>query len=291
MKVSCPQCHRSLKVSPEALGKRGKCPVCQEMITIEATGSAPASAGVAGGDPTRQQPGRPATSAARQCDFRGQPVADGLEHCACGQKLVDGDAPVATTPAAGGVDPDLPAYAQPAAAAAASRLQVQPTGVKLIPTILGGLIGAGLAATLWVVVAVSTGYEIGWLAILVGAGAGWGAALLARRRNATVGTLAAVIGAAGVVAGSYVSFEIIKDREISAAMVQISAQAKRDPEFLRYNTEQQAEHLTYIENALRGITYVDALKESPGDAAFLVLFGLLGLYYGYRVGVGSGWKQ
>jgi hypothetical protein len=164
-------------------------------------------------------------------------------------------------------------------------------GLGIIPAAIGASVGAGLAAVVWVVVAVTTGYEIGWLAVLVGAAAGWGASMLASEKSPSVGLIAAVIGAAGVIGGSYVAFAIMKDDVVDATVDAIVVAVQEDDEFQQLGREEREQELAEAEEAIRhieNITYFDALSESPRDLGLLVLFGVLGLYYGYRVGSGSG---
>lgn len=69
-----------------------------------------------------------------------------------------------------------------------------------INAILGAVGGAILGAIAWALIAVFTGYEIGWIAWGVGAGVGYGAHLLEGRGRA-MGAICAVLAALSILGG------------------------------------------------------------------------------------------
>ena len=75
-------------------------------------------------------------------------------------------------------------------------------------SLVGAVLGAAVGAGIWLAVGYATGFEIGYIAILVGALAGWGAVLLGKTRSPAVGMIAAVAGLAGVIGGSYANYQV-----------------------------------------------------------------------------------
>jgi hypothetical protein len=68
--------------------------------------------------------------------------------------------------------------------------------------IIGGLIGAAIGAVLWAVVTAVTGYQIGWMAVGVGALVGAGVRLLGKGYKTSFGIVGSVFALLGCLAGN-----------------------------------------------------------------------------------------
>ncbi|MDQ0172793.1 hypothetical protein [Paenibacillus tundrae] len=79
-------------------------------------------------------------------------------------------------------------------------------GIKIGMPIIGGLIAAIVGGAIWAAVAAMTEYEVGLIAILIGALTGYAVVLLSNKRIATVHKVIAVIFAlVGIVLGKYLT--------------------------------------------------------------------------------------
>lgn len=165
------------------------------------------------------------------------------------------------------------------------------------PSGLGSMMGAAMGALVgslvWMGVGYVTGMEIGWIAILVGALAGWGATLLGGTKSPSVGGIAAVAGLAGILLGSYGNYWLIINTESGKQQVfkeMDKALQKELPNWSQLSTEEKQRVMNSVwETKVKpNLTYAKAMTESPKELLFLALFGGLGLYYGYRVGSGKG---
>jgi hypothetical protein len=76
--------------------------------------------------------------------------------------------------------------------------------------LLGAAVGAVIGSVLWVVVVFTTGYEVGWIAIAVGALAGFGTKVGGRGLNSALG---------GVIAGAFALGSIALAKVVMAALL------------------------------------------------------------------------
>ncbi|MEK7449441.1 MAG: hypothetical protein AAB019_08155 [Planctomycetota bacterium] len=90
----------------------------------------------------------------------------------------------------------------------AMELQMQRVkGADIVTGLLGGGLAAIVAAVIWAGLVILTGYEVGYVAIGVGALAGYGVYLAAgRKRGVTLQIIAAVVGITGILIGKYIAF-------------------------------------------------------------------------------------
>ncbi|MHC4295106.1 MAG: hypothetical protein ACYSTL_05925 [Planctomycetota bacterium] len=170
----------------------------------------------------------------------------------------------------------------------------EPTG-NFALSVAGAILGAGAGAVIWFAVAYLTGIEIGYIAILVGSLAGWGAVGLGKIRSPGVGCIAAVAGVVGIFAGSYAGFHYGIHKAMEKTQFEQEfylTERAVDPTF-DHLTPQQKQLL--CEEAYKEFTrddpgYLASITDSPWDLVVTILFGVLGLYYGFRVGSGdTGW--
>lgn len=79
-------------------------------------------------------------------------------------------------------------------------------GIRIGLPIIGGLIAAIVGGAVWAVIAASTEYEVGLIAILIGALTGYAVVLFSNKRIATVHKIIAVIFALlGILLGKYLT--------------------------------------------------------------------------------------
>ena len=182
-----------------------------------------------------------------------------------------------------GQQEELPSiYRQPA--------QRTASGPNIVLGVIGAAIGAIVGAGIWMAVTHFSGWEIGYVAVGVGALAGWGAVTLGRGASLLLGKVAAVAGLAGILLGSYGNFYLaVHSTDLKEAIASdFEESVAQDEEYQKLSPAQRVEAL---EQAYAGeiatYSYIDSLKDSPKDLGFLVLFGGLGLYYGHRMGCGA----
>lgn len=84
-----------------------------------------------------------------------------------------------------------------------------------INAVLGAVGGAILGAIAWALIAVYSGYEIGWIAWGVGAGVGYGAHLLEGRGRA-MGAICAVLAALSILGGKMMVVNHFVNEEVAS---------------------------------------------------------------------------
>lgn len=165
------------------------------------------------------------------------------------------------------------------------------TGGNIILSIVGAAGGAAIGAGIWFVVEYFANYQVGVIAMLVGLLAGLGAVKLGGRRDKLVGLIAAIAGVAGIVGGSYASYklDLHSDHVRAELRQQFDEMVGQQPESAAL-TEAQKDELFEVSYRmmLRETSYIDVYKDNPSDVLFIVFFGVIGLWYGYRVGSSAG---
>jgi hypothetical protein len=126
---------------------------------------------------------------------------------------------------------------------------------NIIMAIIGGAVAAVVGAAIWAAIAYLTGYEIGWIAIGVGALVGIAVRVMGRGDTPPFGVLAALLSLGGCVLGRLMAIWLIFSNEYNVPLGQ----------------------------AIENIPVIDALKQtaSPIDAVFLII----ALVVGYQVAV------
>lgn len=196
--VRCP-CGSKLKVPGDAIGKKVRCPKCQQTFIASAVDaappdSAPHHAGQDDGFSLLEDLAKAEKSAASLAPGAREFAGDRCPKCAtalpkdavlcvaCGYNLKTGKSLGATKVAA------APGKA-PARAKTASQFML-----GCVLSFVGALIGAGV----WAGIAIGTGYQIGWIAIGLGFLAGYGMALGYPGRDGKGGAAAACISIGGI---------------------------------------------------------------------------------------------
>jgi hypothetical protein len=165
---------------------------------------------------------------------------------------------------------------------------VATSSAGLAGAVVGASIGAAIGAGIWAAVAYFTGYEIGYIAALVGALAGWGASA-GGEQSPSVGAVAAVIGLVGICAGSYGAFYLTKNsdevRQVLAEAIRSDLKSSEPEWHALPSGEKTARVEAELDALVAQIGYTDVMD--TGDWLFMVLFGVLGLGAGYRIGSGA----
>ncbi len=153
----------------------------------------------------------------------------------------------------------------------------------LLFSALGALFGASVGAMAWFCLEYYANYQIGYIAIASGVFAGMGAVHFGGRNGLDIGIIAAVAGLAGVLAGSYAGFRVAMQgdevrAEVAAMVTQMEGFDEATPRERDYITE------VVYQEVLDSVTYLDYAKD---DLGFLLLFGGIGVFYGFRTGRGN----
>ena len=156
-------------------------------------------------------------------------------------------------------------------------------------SIVGAVLGASVGALVWFLIVHFANYQVGYIAILCGALAGWGAVLLGKMKNPTVGIIAALAGLGGIFAGSYAGYYVELHSEETRVIFRTafyeSLATNPDAANVTDEEKEQAFEEAY-EEVLQSddLSFFNVMEGS--DLGFMALFGLFGLFYGYRVGAG-----
>jgi len=158
---------------------------------------------------------------------------------------------------------------------------------------VGAGIGAGLGALIWWGIAYLTCMEFGYIAVAVGALAGWGTSWLTKYRDEVTGCIAAVAGVVGIFVGSYAAYynNPIREMEMAGFRQDYREQmATEDPSWAGLSeAEKERRTARAYEAAVDAYNpgYWANLTADPMGFAITLLFGGLGLFYGFKVGRGD----
>ncbi len=232
MKVRCP-CGTKLKLPVSAAGRKAKCPKCEKVFRIPElpvpdTTSTLAADDDAGGSllddladlqSSAPAPAAPATPAGEACPKCGAAMANGAVLCvSCGFNRQSGRV-VRKAKEKGAVRKvRLPGSGGRGSVAVGCALSMA-----------GALVGA----VIWCVVALSTQYEIGWIAWALGLLAGGGMVLGCKKREPSYGVLAAAIALGGIVAAKVMVFTQVNHEELRdtpATVASLSDEGVEDSE-------------------------------------------------------------
>jgi hypothetical protein len=156
-------------------------------------------------------------------------------------------------------------------------------GANVPLAVVGAALGAAVGGGVWFAIEHFAHYQIGFIAILCGAAAGWGAVVLGKGHGFTIGVIAAAFGLLGVVGGSYGSFVAAKGQ----AKDELATEAEKYPGFSDLPAAEKEAALAVGRAAIDEIGYVDYMKQDKKNMAWMALFGVIGLAYGFSVGNGG----
>lgn len=106
-----------------------------------------------------------------------------------------------------------------------------PSPLRLLPGTLAAIAGALVGAVVWAMVSSATGYQIGYLAVLVGFLAGVGMRLAGGGGATAAGIVAAVVGLAGCVVGNWLTVGIQAAKEFHRPLGDVLLGLAANPAF------------------------------------------------------------
>lgn len=296
IKCKCEHCGREYNVAEQYAGKRARCKECGQVYTIPALNSdhsptaatppaparqpaaakpdAPDALYTLSADPTPPPPPPVTPAGGRTCPkCQANWPAETVLCVKCGYNFSTGTSIASSIPAA---------------KAAGRQYADSPS---LVGALLGGAFGAAIGSGIWFVIEYFTGYSIGWIALLVGALAGWGAHIGAGQKCPQAGLIAALLGVIGIFSASYANFHVLTSTEHGRDMIRAEAPKELQGEWAQMSDQEKDEVVAFAQSEVAKMGYTKFLFVDGKQAAFMGLFGLLGLFYGYRVGSGSGKKD
>jgi hypothetical protein len=222
MKVRCP-CGTKLKLPTSAAGRKAKCPKCEEVFRIPELPVADTTSTLAGDDDaggsllddlaelqsSAPAPAAPASPPGETCPKCGAAMAEGTVLCvSCGFNRQSGRAVRQAKEKGAGLKVRLPGSGG--------------RGSVLVGCVLS-MAGALVGAVIWCVVALTTQYEIGWIAWALGLLAGGGMLLGCKTREPSFGVLAAAIALGGIVAAKVMMFTQVSHDELRVSSAAVAS--------------------------------------------------------------------
>jgi hypothetical protein len=120
--------------------------------------------------------------------------------------------------------------------------------------IIAGVIAGFAGAVVWALIAALTGFEIGWLAWGIGAAVGaavaWGS-----EGTPAMGVVAVIISVLAIVAGKYITIEMLLAKEMDGANEQIAAQLEMDEYYISRLADAE---IAQVEEAGGTVTWPEA---------------------------------
>ena len=174
--------------------------------------------------------------------------------------------------------------------------------------IAGALAGALVGGGVYYGVMAITGYQVGYVACLVGAASGYGSILLGKAPSMANGVFCALFSLAALGAAEYLTYQDgIQEGSEGYTVASFQTPPSRDDyesdedfaeglaeyeDFMKSTAEEQEE---YVEEARREFqefiasdyTFIDYMTSSTYDVLITLLFAFLGIYYGYKIGTGA----
>lgn len=156
-------------------------------------------------------------------------------------------------------------------------------GANIPLAVVGAAAGGAAGGLVWFLIEHFAHYQIGFIAILCGAAAGWGAVILGKGHGFQIGVIAAVFGVLGVVGGSYGSFAARK----AEAKDQLTTELAKYPGFSELSADEQRAALAIAREGIDSFGYIEWVKQDTKSATWMAIFGVIGLVYGFSIGNGG----
>lgn len=265
--VAC-ACGARLKVPAAAAGKRARCPKCGEPFTVPAPEPPPAPpadlAGSAADDLSvlEQASAAPGAAVAAPCPGCGAALPLGAVLCtACGYNLKTGrKLKGAKVGSAAG-----------SAAVGAAAKAAKAAGNFVLGCVLSGvaaLIGAGV----WYGIAMSTGYEIGWVAWGIGGITGLGMAVGSRSAGPLQGGVASMIAFGSIIlAKLFIVWAVFGQLSMILERGAVAASMTEEILVQRGTDSNEASPEQYLEATDEADRRVEALSDAEVRARFAEL--------------------
>ncbi len=179
---------------------------------------------------------------------------------------------------------------------------------NLVMGIAGALAGALAGGAVYYGIMAITGYQVGYVACLVGAASGYGSLLLGKAPSMANGVFCALFSLAALGAAEYLTYQD-SIQEMSGNFTVVNFQTpplrdenESDEEYAEYTAKHEGfmkltpeEQQKYVEEERRDFqefiasdyTFIDYMTSSTYDVLITLLFAFLGISYGYKIGTGA----
>ncbi len=179
---------------------------------------------------------------------------------------------------------------------------------NLVMGMAGALAGALAGGAVYYGVMAITGYQVGYVACLVGAASGYGSLLLGKAPSMANGVFCALFSLAALGAAEYLTYQD-SIQEMSGNFTVASFQTpplrdenESDEEYAEYTAKYEGfmkltpeEQQKYVEEERRDFqefiasdyTFIDYMTSSTYNVLITLLFAFLGISYGYKIGTGA----
>ncbi len=179
---------------------------------------------------------------------------------------------------------------------------------NLVMGIAGALAGALAGGAVYYGIMAITGYQVGYVACLVGAASGYGSLWLGKAPSLANGVCCALFSLAAIGGAEYLTYQD-GNQEASEGYTVANFQAgpsrddyESDADFAEALAEHEdfmkstpAEQQEYVEDARREFqeiiasdyTFMQYMTSSTYDVLITLLFAFLGISYGYKIGTGA----
>jgi len=179
---------------------------------------------------------------------------------------------------------------------------------NLVMGIAGALAGALAGGAVYYGIMAITGYQVGYVACLVGAASGYGSLLLGKAPSMANGVFCALFSLAALGAAEYLTYQD-SIQEMSGNFTVVNFQTpplrdenESDEEYAEYTAKYEGfmkltpeEQQKYVEEERRDFqefiasdyTFIDYMTSSTYDVLITLLFAFLGISYGYKIGTGA----
>ncbi len=179
---------------------------------------------------------------------------------------------------------------------------------NLVMGIAGALAGALAGGAVYYGVMAITGYQVGYVACLVGAASGYGSLWLGKVPSMANGVFCALFSLAALGAAEYLTYQdsiqeasggytvanfqtgpsrddYESDEEYAEDLAEHEKFAKSTPQEQQEFVEQARQK--FQESIANDYTFIDYMTSSTYDVLITLLFAFLGISYGYKIGTGA----
>ena len=180
--------------------------------------------------------------------------------------------------------------------------------------IIGALIGALVGGLVYYAVMAITGYQIGYIACLVGVASGYGSLYIGKNPSVMMGVLCAVFSLLSIGCAEYAMYKVYFNNEENAKKQldeYLTVEEYKNPltpddfdniaeyaeykvehdRFLKMSPEEQQEYVEEVKSdallEFADYTFTEYMFEDIPSLAITLLFGFLGISYGYKVGASA----
>jgi len=184
---------------------------------------------------------------------------------------------------------------------------------NVLMAIVGALAGATVGAIVYYAVMAISGFQIGYIAILVGVASGYGSLILGKSPSHFIGALCAISSLSAIACAEYAYYKQHVNEAVEAIQPiidSITVESYSEPpvredydneldfqsaneEHARFTQMSPEEQQLYVEDYKQSLrhsfldyTFTEYLTEDTTSLIITCLFGFFGILYGYKVGAG-----